>query len=349
MKSPGDLQISVIVPVFNAEKQLRACLDALLAQTFCSYELILINNGSRDRSPEICREYQTRHPGRITVLDEPNQGVSYARNRGLDAASGRWIAFCDADDQPEPGWLEQLHANAVRENADLSCCAFRDISPDEEHIRMNFPIPENRLLVDGAEEVRRIFLLPLLDGAPGVHGYLFASLFSRERIEQGAVRFTPGVSMKEDELFYMDYLGGTERIIAEAVPLYRYIRGEQSATASHWKSSGLQREKNWCGYACARLQIFRKHGLAQLFPGRERELAFRLYTHRAQAICCDPGKSFLRKMKDLRETARCARQDHPETRSLSGRIFLLALFHCRALVPPLCAVKRLCDRKRSRP
>lgn len=350
MKSTGDFQISVIVPVFNAEKQLRACLDALLAQTFGSYELILVNNASRDRSPDICREYQARRPDRVTVLDEPDQGVSYARNRGLDAASGQWIAFCDADDQPEPEWLARLHANAIRENADLSCCAFRDISPDGEQIRTNFPLPEHRLLMDGAEEVRRRFLLPLLAGAPHVHGYLFASLFRRDRIKQGMVRFTPGVSMKEDELFYMDYLCLTERIIAEAVPLYRYIRGEESATALHRHSSDLRREKNWCCYTDARLQIFRKHGLARLFPDQERELAFRMYTHRVQAICCDPGETFRQKMKKLRAAAQCARQDRPATRCISGRIFLLALFHCRVLLPLLCALKRRRDRQqRSRP
>ena len=342
MNSAPDIRISVIVPVYNAEPRLGSTLDALSAQSFADFELILVNDGSKDRSPEICREYQALHPDRkITVLDGPNQGVSLARNRGLDAAQGEWIAFCDADDQPEPCWLEHLYANAVRDRADLSCCAFRDISPREEHVRMNFVFSGSDHLLENIEEVRSRFLLPLFSGRSTVHGYLFASLFRRDIIREHAVRFSGGVAMKEDELFYMDYLCGTERITATAEPLYRYIRGgEDSATALHRKASDFRREENWLNYADARLRIFRKYELEKTYPRLEQELLLRLFAHKVQKICCDPEGGFFRKNRLLRDVALLAEKERLIAHSTSERIFLLALRHFPFLLPLLCAVKR---------
>ena len=340
-RSERKFPISVIVPVFNAEKRLRACLDALTAQTFGDWELILIDDGSQDRSAEICREYRATFPERVVLLEGPNRGVSRARNRGLDAARGDWIAFCDADDAPEPRWLELLYANAARDHADLSCCAFREIGPGESRIRTNCPVAGEKRILDGAEEVRRYFLMPLFAGDPSVHGYLFASLFRRDLIEENRVRFTPGVAMKEDELFYMDYLGGARRITAAAEPLYRYIRGgEFSATNVHRNSGDFRREKNWMLYAKSRLGIFRKYGLAAVAPELERELLLRFFAHRVQMISCDPGKSFFRKLRDLAGVAGIARGENLLPRSASGKLFLFALFHCRVLLPAICAAQR---------
>ena len=90
-------QISVIVPVYNAEKWLRRCVDSILAQTFTDFELLLIDDGSTDGSPAICDEYAQRD-SRIKVFYQKNSGVSAARNSGLDHARGEWILFVDADD-----------------------------------------------------------------------------------------------------------------------------------------------------------------------------------------------------------------------------------------------------------
>ena len=344
MNNPPDIRISVIVPVYNAEARLRSTLEALAAQTFTDFELILVNDGSKDRSPEICREYQSLHPDRkIIVLDGPNQGVSRARNRGLDTAHGEWIAFCDADDQPEPCWLERMYANAIRDRADLSCCAFRDISPGEQHIRTNFALSEPEQILENADEVRKRFLLPLFSGNHTVHGYLFASLFRRDIIRRHGVRFPDGVSMKEDELFYMNYLGTTERITAAAEPLYRYIRGgEDSATVRHRKASGHRQEENWLNYADARLRIFRKYGLEKTYPILEQELLLRLFAHKAQKICSDPAAGFFQKTKSLRDVACLAVKEKEKLRahSASERIFLLSLLRFPFLLPFLCALKR---------
>ena len=86
--------VSIIVPVYNAEKTLERCVRSLMAQTLRSIEIIRVNDGSPDRSPEICRQLASED-GRIRVIDKPNGGVSSARNAGLDAARGEYVMFCD--------------------------------------------------------------------------------------------------------------------------------------------------------------------------------------------------------------------------------------------------------------
>lgn len=93
-------KISVIVPVYNVEKFLRRCIDSILAQTFTDFELLLIDDGSKDKSGEICDEYAAKD-ARIRVFHKQNGGVSSARNLGIDKAQGEWVYFVDSDD-----WIE---------------------------------------------------------------------------------------------------------------------------------------------------------------------------------------------------------------------------------------------------
>ena len=97
--------ISIIVPIYNAETYLPRCVDSILAQTFGDFELLLVNDGSRDGSLDICQRYAAKD-GRVRVIDKPNGGVSSARNLGLESASAEWVMFADADDWIELNTLE---------------------------------------------------------------------------------------------------------------------------------------------------------------------------------------------------------------------------------------------------
>ena len=99
--------VSVIIPVYNAEHYLERCLESIQRQSFRDFELILVDDGSADRSPEICREYQARD-SRVQVLRQQNAGPGAARNTGLDAARGEYVTFVDSDDFAEPCMLETL-------------------------------------------------------------------------------------------------------------------------------------------------------------------------------------------------------------------------------------------------
>lgn len=100
-------KISVIVPVYNVEKYLRKCVDSILSQTFTDFELLLIDDGSKDHSGEICDEYALQDD-RVKVFHKENGGVSSARNLGIDVAKGEWITFVDADDYIAENLLQSL-------------------------------------------------------------------------------------------------------------------------------------------------------------------------------------------------------------------------------------------------
>lgn len=111
-------KISVILPVYNVAPFLRECLDSILAQTFKETEIICVNDGSTDESLQILKEYAGKEP-RMVLLDQQNQGAAVARNAGLHAAHGMYVAVLDSDDVYEPKMLEEMYAAAVKNNCDL--------------------------------------------------------------------------------------------------------------------------------------------------------------------------------------------------------------------------------------
>ncbi|MDD3221591.1 MAG: glycosyltransferase family 2 protein [Clostridia bacterium] len=115
--------ISVIVPVYAVEKYIKKCIHSILKQTMEDFELILVDDGSPDKCGKICDAY-AKQDNRIRVLHQENQGLSGARNTGLKAAEGEYIAYIDSDDSVEPDYLEELYSNAVRFNAEVSVCGY---------------------------------------------------------------------------------------------------------------------------------------------------------------------------------------------------------------------------------
>ena len=111
--------ISVIVPIYNAEKYLHRCVDSLLAQSFQDFELILVDDGSSDSSPQICDAYAATDT-RIKAFHQKNQGVSSARNFGLDMATGRFCTFIDSDDWIELDMYETMMNSLEKNDADLA-------------------------------------------------------------------------------------------------------------------------------------------------------------------------------------------------------------------------------------
>lgn len=116
-------KISVIVPVYKAEKYLHRCVDSILAQTFTDFEVLLIDDGSPDRSGEICDEYAQKD-SRVRVFHKENGGVSSARQCGIDNAQGEYTIHADPDDWVEPNMLEELYAKAKEDDADMVICDF---------------------------------------------------------------------------------------------------------------------------------------------------------------------------------------------------------------------------------
>ena len=115
------VKVSVIIPVYNTEQYLGQCLDSVIGQTLKDIEIICVDDGSWDRSPEILR-WHAAADGRIRIIRQQNSGLGEARNSGLKAATGEYIAFLDSDDWYEPAALEKLYEQAVKDDADICMC-----------------------------------------------------------------------------------------------------------------------------------------------------------------------------------------------------------------------------------
>lgn len=124
-------KISIIIPVYNAEKYLRKCIESILSQSFNDFELILVNDGSSDNSLDICKEY-SKNDGRVRIICKENGGAASARNEGLNIAKGDYIAFIDADDFINKDMYKILYNMAIKNDADLVICEYLNIEEDEE-------------------------------------------------------------------------------------------------------------------------------------------------------------------------------------------------------------------------
>lgn len=119
------IKVSVIIPVYNAEKYLAKCLDSIMNQTFEEYEVLLINDGSTDGSQNIMKDYESKFAGKMRWVAKENAGQAAARNDGLKLAGGEYIAFMDSDDYIEPDYLARLYEAAVSNDSEAVTCGYR--------------------------------------------------------------------------------------------------------------------------------------------------------------------------------------------------------------------------------
>jgi glycosyltransferase involved in cell wall biosynthesis len=214
-------KISVIIPVYNAAKYLKICLDSILQQTYGNLEVLLVNDGSTDDSLAIAFSYAEQEE-RIVVIDQENQGASAARNQGLIHATGDYIGFVDADDWLEPDYFQGLSAGFVAD-ADLICCGYFD------HSIYGTDVPVNDFLHAGALQDRALLTQTLLQGTAGVP---WAKLFRLSIIRESNIRFHSDVKMSEDLIFNLEYAQYIRKAAIIPRYLYHYNRlNEQSLSA----------------------------------------------------------------------------------------------------------------------
>lgn len=203
--------ISIIIPVYNAERYLKKCIESILTQTYEKIEVILIDDGSKDNSGKICDEYATKD-GRIRVIHKKNAGVSAARNTGIENAQGEFIAFVDSDDWLEKNSLEILHKEITEQNADIVAGTFVKIR-EKGAVKHNL---KSGIYKDGRIAESIIDLMEFLWGT------VWAKLFRRDIIANEKILFNPEIPMGEDTLFLMKYMQFCKKIILKDELVYNY-------------------------------------------------------------------------------------------------------------------------------
>ena len=188
-------KISVIIPVYNAEKYLYRCIDSVLAQTYQDFELLLIDDGSKDSSGVICDEYAAKD-ARVRVFHKENGGVSSARNLGLDNARGEWITFVDSDDWIKPLYLEHLMICA--HTSDL-VITYATVFSDNDNKGVKEKYPEHDITAEN-------FSLLFEQNAMSWHTSPWSKLYKRKIIENYRLRFEEDVHIGEDAIFLYSYM-----------------------------------------------------------------------------------------------------------------------------------------------
>ena len=213
-------EVSIIVPIYNAEKSVARCIDSILSQEYTDFELILCDDGSTDKSGQIIDEYREKDE-RIRVLHKENTGVSDTRNQGIAVAKGKYIQFLDADDWITVDATKLLVRTMKEGGCDLVISDFYRVIG--ERISHKGDIDADGILTQ--EEFAEYMMV---NPADFYYGVLWNKLYKREIIEKYHLKMDESVSWCEDFLFNLEYLLHTKRIAALQVPIYYYMKTEGS-------------------------------------------------------------------------------------------------------------------------
>ncbi|QCS53922.1 glycosyltransferase family 2 protein [Priestia flexa] len=218
--------ISVIVPIYNAEKHLNKCLESLRKQIQTNLEIILINDGSTDKSAAICDEYQ-QLDNRFKLINKPNGGVSSARNVGLKAASGQYVGFIDPDDFVELDMFAKLYSLIIEQNADISACGY--FKEDSNGSLIEGLVNRETVIMNSSQALNRIL------NNNSMRGFLWNKLFSMKLLngKKGLIKevsFNENVHFCEDLLFCCQAILNSDKVVYDNMPLYHYVIHEDNVS-----------------------------------------------------------------------------------------------------------------------
>lgn len=228
-------RVSIIVPVYNSETYLEACVNSILAQRYENIELILVNDGSKDTSPEMCDRFAAQD-GRVVVIHRENGGIAAAQNSGLDVATGELITFCDNDDLMSPQLIGRLVDILLSTGSDMSCCRWYNVgaSVAAEMLAAHRDDAPGRAIsfTDPGRSYQEVFSLFLRKiGKKELHYFSEANWGKLYRAELfDGIRFPEG-QYAQDVAIAMDLYGRMGRVASCEDALYYWL--QHPASVSH--------------------------------------------------------------------------------------------------------------------
>ena len=210
--------ISVIIPIFNAEKSLSKCIESVISQTYTYIEILLIDDGSTDKSGDICDKFALKD-NRVKVIHKSNGGVSSARNAGLDISRGEWIVFVDSDDWCENNYLSDFFS--TKESLLANEIVLQGRKNEVNGIVTHSTVLKNAIYTNIAEGVLDNQLLTF--GAP------YCKLYSNKLIKEHNIRFPENYSYGEDTTFFLRNLSYVNKIATISRCNYHYVEAESGS------------------------------------------------------------------------------------------------------------------------
>ena len=251
--------ISVIVPVYRVEKYLERCVKSMLSQTYKNLEVILVDDGSPDQCPAIC-DACAEKDARVKVIHQENKGLSGARNAGIDAASGEYLAFVDSDDYVSPHFIEELHQLLQDTGCAIGQCRFSYVKGDGlvEEGDSAFCIYRGESLMEqlyGPEEKATCFVVA------------WNKLYRAELFKETGIRYPEG-RIHEDEATTYRLFHEAKKLAFLDRALYGYYTENGGSITSVFSAKRLQ----WLTAHEERIAFFKKNGYEKLLPAAYRKL-----------------------------------------------------------------------------
>ena len=224
------IKISIIIPVYNVERYIGRCLDSIINQSLDEIEIILINDGSQDKSLNICKKYE-EIDSRISVINKVNEGPSIARNLGIDIAKGEYIMFIDADDWIEDNMLTEMYKLIKEKNVPI-CISnyFRNYGDKEDKVNLNF----KDILLD-SDQIKEKLIFPLIgksefDTEEEILGFgaPWGKLFDLKFLNRYNIKFKEELLIGEDLLFNIEALSKSSHVAINTKSYYHYWENNES-------------------------------------------------------------------------------------------------------------------------
>ncbi len=307
-------RLSIIIPVYQAERYVRACLESIYQQGLADddVEVIVVNDGTRDGSMEQISDVLAQHPN-ITVITQENRGLSVARNRGMAQATGEYIAFLDADDllvEDTLGWLLQ---QACERQVDLAVATFLKMN-DEEIAQRQAGTPTG----DDTVEERSGQQL-LMDVLKSRECYVWRTLYRRSFLEEHHIHFIPGICFEDTPFTHECHLKAGRCLVTRR-PMVIYRTGHDSITS---RPLDVERAKDFCTVIASTWRLQQEAGLSETVRQRVNDNAFDLLSMVVYAITRE-----IERLPDRVEVVRYLWETAPELRfrhGLKQRLVTLAL------------------------
>lgn len=218
--------VSVIVPIYNVEQTLNRCVKSIREQSYHNLEIILVDDGSPDRCPQMCDDYASTD-NRIVVIHKKNGGLSDARNAGIKKSTGEYIAFVDSDDYIEPNYISSMLQLAEKDSSDLVVCSFYDEDPHRKTIQLpNMSISGRELFINATKKSKWQYIVA------------WNKLYKRELCPPDL--FEVG-RQHEDEFAFHKILCRANRVSITASLLYHYTYTKNSIMNSSYSIKNLDR------------------------------------------------------------------------------------------------------------
>lgn len=229
------IDVSVIIPVYNTEKYISACLDSILKQSEVSIEIIIIDDGSTDSSASICDKYAQEYSN-IKALHIKNSGPATAKNEGIKLAQGNYIALTDSDDRMEPLMLYKMVNAGTKHNADIICCNYKQIDENGNISHIN---STNKQYVLNHEEGLIHFF-----SKDKIYSQCWTKLYKRQMLNDNHIMNDPGLRTDEDFIFNIRAFVHAQTTVIVDEPLYEYTHRENSLAHSYFKKNMNQYIEN---------------------------------------------------------------------------------------------------------